>query len=71
LHRHEGQHQLLAFRSRQHRFAGLPVLLLDVSVEYSPEAELIGALCERAPAVCATLPRGDNRSNVNWRRGAA
>jgi CRISPR/Cas system-associated exonuclease Cas4 (RecB family) len=43
-------------------FTGLPLLLLDVSIVNSLEAELIEALASRAPSVLATAPRGDARS---------
>jgi ATP-dependent helicase/nuclease subunit B len=60
------QRALAATRGR-HRFLGLPLLLLDVGLEHLAEAELIGALCQGAAAVCATLPRGDERSEAQLR----
>src|SRR5262245_31251059 len=41
---------------------GLPLLLLDISLTSSREAELISALAARAPAVFATAARGDSRT---------
>ncbi|HEY3137609.1 MAG TPA: PD-(D/E)XK nuclease family protein, partial [Blastocatellia bacterium] len=47
------------------RPVGLPLFLLDVQVTSSLEAELVAALAGRAPAVFATLPRGDERTIVH------
>jgi RecB family exonuclease len=58
--------ELLGYATRaaraQHPFVGLPLLLLDVELTYSAQAELIAALSERAPPVCAVVPRRDERS---------
>jgi RecB family exonuclease len=43
-------------------YVGLPLLLLDVQLISSREAQLITALAERAPAVLATAARGDERT---------
>lgn len=42
--------------------AGHPLLLLDVSATTRCEAELLQALCARAPVVLATVPSGDDLS---------
>lgn len=42
--------------------AGLPMLLLDVPVGSSVEADLIGALADASPGLLATAPLGDNRT---------
>ena len=52
----------VAKQSTPHHPAGLPVLLLDVQVTSSREAQLIKALAARAPAVLATAARGDERT---------
>ena len=52
------QHSAL---NTQH-YVGLPLLLLDVQVNSSREAQLITALAARAPAVLATAARGDERT---------
>jgi ATP-dependent helicase/nuclease subunit B len=44
------------------RFAGLPMLLLDVSLEGLLDSELIAALAAHAPSLMATVPVGDARS---------
>jgi ATP-dependent helicase/nuclease subunit B len=41
---------------------GLPLLLLDVTVESAREATLLARLATRAPRMLATLPEGDHRS---------
>lgn len=41
---------------------GVPLLLLDVPVTCTVDAELVAALARRAPAVLATAPLGDARS---------
>ena len=52
----------VAKQSTPQRPVGLPLLLLDVQVSSSREAELITELAERAPAVLATAARGDERT---------
>jgi len=52
------QHSAL---NTQH-YVGLPLLLLDVQVNSSLEAQLIKALAARAQAVLATAARGDERT---------
>ena len=42
------------------RFAGIPCAMLDVSIETLLEANLVAALCKRAPAMIATIPVGDD-----------
>src|SRR5277367_6705034 len=41
------------------RFVGLPVLLLDPSVDSALDRDFIAALAARSPSVLATLPAGD------------
>src|ERR1700691_4553615 len=41
------------------RFVGLPVLLLDVSVDSALDRDFIAALAARAPSILATIPAGD------------
>ena len=43
----------------EHRYAGLPLLVLDVVPETPAEAGLLGALSRRAPACLALMPPGD------------
>jgi hypothetical protein len=43
----------------QVRWAGLPVVLLDVPLDSSAERSFVGALVGRAPDVLATVPEGD------------
>ena len=47
---------------------GLPLLLLDVQLSSSREAQLIAALAGRAPAVLATAARGDQRTIAYFER---
>jgi ATP-dependent helicase/nuclease subunit B len=47
------------------RFSGLSLLLLDLPLFYSAEAELLGLLAEHSPAVLATVPRGDERAEAH------
>lgn len=49
-------------------YVGLPLVLLDVQVNSSREAELITALAGRAPAVLATAARGDQRTIASLER---
>jgi RecB family exonuclease len=42
--------------------AGQPLLLLDLALEGEADTALIAALAARAPAVLATVPRGDERT---------
>ena len=41
------------------RFVGLPILLLDVSVDCMLDRDFIAALTARAPSILATIPAGD------------
>ena len=43
------------------RWAGLPLILLDVSADSRSEQELVAALLARAPEAIATVPDGDVR----------
>ena len=42
------------------RFVGLPILLLDPSVESALDRDFIAALATRAPSILATIPAGDS-----------
>ncbi|HSY79109.1 MAG TPA: PD-(D/E)XK nuclease family protein [Verrucomicrobiae bacterium] len=42
------------------RFVGLPILLLDPSVDSALDRDFIAALAARAPSILATLPAGDS-----------
>ena len=42
------------------RFVGLPILLLDVSVDCMLDRDFIAALAARAPSILATIPAGDS-----------
>jgi ATP-dependent helicase/nuclease subunit B len=44
------------------RFAGIPVLLADVTLEGTLDADFLAALADRAPRVMATLAAGDVRA---------
>src|SRR5262249_5312750 len=53
-----------AARQRAHRFAGMPILFLDVSPSTKTEAALVRALAAEAPEVLATLLLGDERGTT-------
>ena len=42
------------------RFVGLPILLLDVSVDSALDRDFIAALAARSPSILATIPAGDS-----------
>ena len=44
------------------RFAGIPVLLVDVALEGALDADFLAALVGHAPSVMATSPSGDSRT---------
>jgi ATP-dependent helicase/nuclease subunit B len=46
---------------------GVPLLLLDLALEAACEVDLVAALVARAPAVLATVPRGDVRTEERLR----
>jgi hypothetical protein len=48
-----------ACRAGQVRWAGLPILLLDVPLESTAEQELVAALAASSPDLLATVPDGD------------
>ncbi len=54
--------ELARDRSFEHPLLGLPVLLVDVALSAAAEVELVCALADRAPELCATSPYGDERS---------
>jgi ATP-dependent helicase/nuclease subunit B len=45
-----------------HPWIGLPILLLDVAIDSTAEAEFLAALTERASRTFATVPSGDDRT---------
>ena len=61
-----------AWRSGHARWAGLPAVLLDLTIDSRSEQEFVAALVERAPAALATVPDGDARALASFERmGAA
>src|SRR5277367_6885057 len=46
--------------SDQPRFVGLPILLLDPSVDSALDRDFIAALAARSPSILATIPAGDS-----------
>jgi len=42
------------------RFVGLPILLLDLSVDSALDRDFIAALAARSPSILATIPAGDS-----------
>ena len=48
------------------RWAGLPVVFLDVPLDSRAEQALVSALVARAPEGFATLPDGDERARAAW-----
>ncbi len=42
------------------RFVGLPILLLDPSIDSALECDLLVALASRSPSILATVPAGDD-----------
>lgn len=51
------------------RFAGVPIVWLDVEIAQLLQSELVAALSQHAPLVCATVLRGDERSEAHLRHG--
>jgi len=47
---------------RRGRFTGLPTLLLDIPIASAAQRDLVAALAALAPAVLATVPAGDHRT---------
>ena len=61
-----------AWRSGRVRWAGLPVVLLDVTIDSRCEQDFVSALVERASSALATVPDGDARAITGFERmGAA
>ena len=60
-----------AWRSGRVSWAGLPVVLLDVTVDSRCEQEFVAALLERASIALATIPDGDPRARVAFERMGA
>ncbi|HKD70075.1 MAG TPA: PD-(D/E)XK nuclease family protein [Candidatus Binataceae bacterium] len=52
----------IAAATSQPRFVGLPTLLLDVPVVSAMERDLVAALADQSPAILATVPAGDHRT---------
>jgi RecB family exonuclease len=53
------------------RFAGIACVMLDVAIETAIESDFVAALCERAPAIVATIPTGDNLTQSFLERALA
>ncbi len=51
---------VLGGASEPPRFVGLPILLLDVSVDSALDRDFIAALAARSPSILATIPAGDS-----------
>ncbi|HEV3110541.1 MAG TPA: PD-(D/E)XK nuclease family protein [Candidatus Binataceae bacterium] len=52
----------IAAAASRPRFVGLPTLLLDLPVTSAMERDLLGALAVHSPAILATVPAGDHRT---------
>jgi CRISPR/Cas system-associated exonuclease Cas4 (RecB family) len=48
------------------RWAGLPLLLLDIPLESRAERAFVAALVARSPQTLATFPDGDDRARAAW-----
>jgi CRISPR/Cas system-associated exonuclease Cas4 (RecB family) len=48
-----------AVREGRVRWAGLPIVLLDVPLDSASDTEFVGAIAARTPAMLATVPDGD------------
>ena len=55
-----------ACRTREMRWAGLPVVLLDIPLDSRAERAFAAALVKRAPDACATVPEGDEGAREAW-----
>jgi ATP-dependent helicase/nuclease subunit B len=51
--------------SQGSRFLGLPLLLLDLPLAHSGQAELLAQLARPSPQLLATVPRGDERAEAH------
>jgi len=51
-----------AWGSGRVRWAGMPVVLLDVTIDSSAERDFIGVVAAAAPEILATVPDGDERA---------
>lgn len=60
-----------AWRSGRVTWAGLPLILLDVTIDSRAEQEFVRALIERASTALATLPDGDLRALAAFERMGA
>ena len=60
-----------AWRSGRVTWAGLPLVLLDVTIDSRAEQEFVQALIERASAALATIPDGDLRARAAFERMGA
>jgi CRISPR/Cas system-associated exonuclease Cas4 (RecB family) len=48
--------------------AGRPVLLLDIAIETSAEAEFVAKLAAQTPEIMATIPEGDEKARIALER---
>jgi CRISPR/Cas system-associated exonuclease Cas4 (RecB family) len=55
-----------ACSAREMRWAGLPVVLLDIPLDSRAEREFVAALVAHAPDACATVPQGDDCAREAW-----
>ncbi len=55
-----------ACSAREMRWAGLPVLLLDIPLDSRAEREFAAALVARSPDAFATVPQGDECAREAW-----
>jgi hypothetical protein len=60
-----------AWRSGRVTWAGLPLVLLDVTIDSRAEQEFVHAVIERASAAIATVPDGDVRALAAFARTGA
>jgi CRISPR/Cas system-associated exonuclease Cas4 (RecB family) len=60
-----------AWRSGRVTWAGLPLVLLDVTIDSRAEQEFVQALIEHASAALATIPDGDLRARAAFERMGA
>ncbi len=56
------------WRTAPVRWAGLPLVLLDVTIDSTSERAFVTALVDRAPAALATVPDGDARASDSLRQ---
>jgi ATP-dependent helicase/nuclease subunit B len=56
-----------ALQKRLHRFAGMPIALLDVPLRNRGELQLISTIASAAPAMLVTIPASDTESAAKLR----